>query len=98
MEIAIVCRHGANKKKFVEATVGAAGKFGTENDLRSQLLTGAVQSPRPLVIEAAKYLMLLALPAVASPCGPFKKCRELHWGPSGCADRVARVVARRAVL
>jgi hypothetical protein len=37
MEIAIVCRHGANKKKFVEATMGAAGKFGTENDLRSQL-------------------------------------------------------------
>jgi len=41
MEIAMVCRHGANKKKFVEVTVGA-GKFGTENDLRSQLLTGAV--------------------------------------------------------
>ena len=48
MEIAIVCRHRANKKKFVEATVGAAGKFGTENDLRSQLLTGAVQSPPPI--------------------------------------------------
>jgi hypothetical protein len=45
MEIAIVCRHGANKKKFVEVTVGLAGKFGTENGLRSQLLTGAVQSP-----------------------------------------------------
>jgi hypothetical protein len=53
---------------------------------------------RTQIIEAAKYLMLLVLPAVASPRGPFKKCRELHRGPSDCGDRVARAVAPCCVV
>ena len=46
-------------------------------------LQAQCNSPPPVsFIEAAKCLMLLALPAVVSPRGPFKKCRELTGVPA----------------